>query len=115
MLRSEIRELVEAVLPLIANKYGKDMPYPFKYNVDKPRKAENGDFSVDCAFQLSRIYHRSPWDLAQDMVHLLNLEIENNQEKKALIESIEPARPGFVNFTMKPIAWMRVVRGRDLG
>jgi len=110
MLRNEVHEAVELVLPHIAHKYGKDMPFPFKYNIEKPRKAEYGDFSVDCAFQLSRIFHRSPWDLAQDISHFLNLEIENNADKKAIIDHVEPARPGFINFTMKQIAWLRVVR-----
>lgn len=110
MLRSQIRELIELILPHIAEKYGKDMPLPFIYNIEKPRQSSYGDFSVDCAFQLSRTYHRSPWDLAQDICEFLNLEIEASKEWKAVIKRVEPAKPGFINFTMTSAAWLNVVR-----
>ena len=110
MLRSQIREIIEVILPLLAAKYGKEMPDDFSFNIEKPKQSSHGDFAIDSAFQLSRVFHRSPWDIAQDICHFLDMHIDSDDEKKALIENVEAARPGFVNFTMSTLAWARVVR-----
>lgn len=61
--------------------------------VERPAKKENGDYSTNIALTLTKILKRPPMMIAE--------EIKNNIEKGSMIEKVEVASPGFINFYLK--------------
>ena len=59
---------------------------------DTPKNAGYGDLSVNTAMQLAKPMGKSPREIAKDIID--NIEIDSN-----IIEKIEIAGPGFINFT----------------
>lgn len=64
-----------------------------KIMVERPAKKENGDYSTNIALTLTKILKRPPMMIAE--------EIKNNIEKGSMIEKVEVASPGFINFYLK--------------
>jgi len=58
--------------------------------VEIPSKKENGDYSTNVALTLTKVLHRSPLEIAEEIV--------NNIDKGDIIEDIKIASPGFINF-----------------
>jgi len=109
MLRSRIQKVVELLLPRLAEKFGLEIPSTFTYQIEKPKIAEHGDFSIDCAFQLSKIFKRSPWDIAKVIFQLLKDELERNKDDIKFIQDVSVARPGFVNFIIHKSEWQNIL------
>lgn len=61
--------------------------------VEIPAKKENGDYSTNIALTLTKKLHKSPMDIANDII--------NNIEDNNIIEEIKIAAPGFINFYLK--------------
>ena len=61
--------------------------------IEVPSKKENGDYSTNIALTLTKILHKNPIDIAEDIV--------NNIDKSDIIEEIKIASPGFINFYLK--------------
>lgn len=61
--------------------------------IEVPAKKENGDYSSNIALTLTKKFHRNPLELAELIV--------NNIEKGNIIEKIQIASPGFINFFLK--------------
>lgn len=64
-----------------------------KIMVERPAKKENGDYSTNIALTLTKILKKPPMMIAE--------EIKNNIEKGSMIEKVEVASPGFINFYLK--------------
>src|SRR5690625_5105011 len=62
--------------------------------LEKPKEKEHGDFATNIAMQLTRIAEKSPRDIANDIVEQIDY-------KRASIEKVDIAGPGFINFFMK--------------
>ncbi len=62
-------------------------------NIEIPAKKENGDYSTNIALTLTKKLHKSPIDIATEII--------NNIEPNDLIEEIKIASPGFINFYLK--------------
>ena len=58
--------------------------------VEIPAKKENGNYSTNVALTLTKILHRSPLEIAEQIV--------KNIDKGEIIEEIKIAPPGFINF-----------------
>ncbi len=69
--------------------------------IEKPRDKNNGDFSTNIAMQLSRIFKKSPANIAQEL-------IDKIQIKDTYIEKVEKAGPGFINFYLSS-KWLHEV------
>ncbi len=65
-----------------------DTPVSF----EKPRQVEHGDLTTNVAMILARKVGRNPRQLATEII--ANLDIDTS-----LVKKVEPAGPGFVNFT----------------
>ena len=61
--------------------------------IEVPAKKENGDYSSNIALTLTKVLHKSPMEIAEQIV--------NNIEENEMIEEIKIAPPGFINFYLK--------------
>jgi arginyl-tRNA synthetase len=75
-------------------------------NVEKPAHAEHGDFASNVAMQMAKAERKSPKAIAEIIVNKLAGSSE-------LIESLEIAGPGFINFFVKDSAWRKVLTTID--
>jgi arginyl-tRNA synthetase len=73
--------------------------------IEEPRHASQGDFSTNVAMVSASIHKMSPRKIAQSLVS----SIEASGEIGSLIEKVEIAGPGFINFFLSPEAWHPVV------
>src|ERR1700748_471094 len=70
--------------------------------VEPPRDASHGDMATNAAMVLAKEAKSKPRDLAETIAAKLRTE--------DLIEKVDVAGPGFINLTLKPVAWTDAVR-----
>lgn len=71
-----------------------------EFVVETPKQEGNGDFSTNLAMQLTRLAKRNPRQIAETIVsHLAELDV---------VERIDIAGPGFINFYLKE-GWLNNV------
>ncbi len=66
---------------------------PFNILLEEPKEKVNGDYSTNCAMQLTKVLKKAPKIIAQQIVDNFNM-LEYN------VARIEIAGPGFINFYM---------------
>ena len=71
-------------------------------SVEKPAHQEHGDFATNLAMQMAKPERKSPRAIAEILVDKLAGSSE-------LIESLEIAGPGFINFFIKDAAWRKTL------
>jgi len=71
-------------------------------NVEKPAHPEHGDFATNVAMQMAKPERKSPRAIAEILVNKLAGSSE-------LIEKLEIAGPGFINFFIKDSAWRKTL------
>ena len=59
--------------------------------IENPNKKDNGDYSTNLALRLTKILHKNPLEIAQNITNKINSD---------LFTKIEIAKPGFINFYM---------------
>ena len=85
----KIKEIIrEAILELALAK---------EFTVEHPADEKMGDYSTNIAMVLAKELGRNPRELALDLVG----KLEGNKRLRDLVEKIEPAGPGFINFWIK--------------
>lgn len=88
---------MKIIKDLVAKTFGQ-LDYPeVEFNVDHPREQAMGDYSANIAMVLSKKVGKKPNVIAEQIVKLLSNDIEMNR----LIDKIEVAGPGFINFYLK--------------
>src|ERR1700761_1633688 len=70
--------------------------------VEPPRDASHGDMATNAAMVLAKEAKSKPRDLAETIAAKLRTE--------DLIEKVDVAGPGFINLTLKPVAWTDALR-----
>jgi arginyl-tRNA synthetase len=80
--------------------------------VEPPRDAAHGDMATNAAMVLAKDAGRKPRDLAEAIAGKLRSD--------ELVAKAEVAGPGFINLTLKPVAWIDALRavleaGADYG
>jgi arginyl-tRNA synthetase len=70
--------------------------------IETPRSAEHGDLAANLAMQLARPCRKKPRDIAEVLVKHLG-------DAGGLVAKSEIAGPGFINFFLKPSAWLAVL------
>lgn len=70
------------------------------YVIETPKDEKNGDFSTNLAMQLTRILRQNPRKIAEAIVGGIDLP--------GLVERVEIAGPGFINFYLVP-GWLNRV------
>jgi arginyl-tRNA synthetase len=71
--------------------------------LERPREESHGDLATNLALQLARQLHRRPQDLAREIVDRLGT-------LSGVVERVEIAGPGFINFHLEQGALTDVVR-----
>jgi arginyl-tRNA synthetase len=71
-------------------------------NLEKPKVEAHGDFSTNIAMVMASLQNMPPRKVAQAIVDHLN-------DSGRLLEKIEIAGPGFINFYVTPAAWHPVL------
>ena len=89
-IKKEIAHIIKCSLDKIINL---DPINEDNIVVEIPAKKENGDYSTNIALTLTKKLHKSPMDIANDII--------NNIEENNIIEEIKIAAPGFINFYLK--------------
>ncbi|MBU0673973.1 MAG: arginine--tRNA ligase [Proteobacteria bacterium] len=72
------------------------------YTVEEPKQDSHGDFATNLAMVIGGREKKSPREIAALLAGLMADETE-------LVERIEIAGPGFVNFFLKPSVWQSVL------
>ena len=72
-------------------------------NVDIPPSSFDCDISTNVSMILSKINKKSPLDIANQLVDLI-------KKKDPLIETINVAKPGFINIKFKPAYWNNFIK-----
>src|SRR5262249_14167505 len=80
--------------------------------VEPPREPGHGDMATNAAMVLAKNAGRKPRDLAELIAQKLRSD--------SLVAKIEIAGPGFINLTLRPVAWLDALQaavrlGRDYG
>ena len=70
--------------------------------VEPPRDATHGDMATNAAMVLAKDAKSKPRDLADRIADKLRAD--------PLIERVDVAGPGFINLTLKPVAWFEALR-----
>ena len=107
-MKHQIELLVQAALATLpADILPADIVHP-AVNVERTRDAAHGDFATNIALQLAKPARRNPRQLAQAIVDAL--------PASELVERVEIAGPGFINFHLSPRAYQQELsRIFDLG
>jgi len=83
-----------------------------RITVEPPRDPGHGDMATNAAMVLAKDAGRKPRDLAELIAQKLRSD--------SLVAKIEIAGPGFINLTLRPVAWLDALQaavrlGRDYG
>ncbi len=81
-------------------------------SISKPRDVENGDISSNIAFFISKKNKSNPnlvGKIIQDKINKLIFETKNTHKNGLIIEKVEFAHPGFINFWISPKTKFEVV------
>ena len=90
--KNSIASLVMASIEKYADIRGVALPEDFSVLLERPKRADQGDWASNAAMKLSRLFSMPPLELAAEIASLT--------EKRGVIEKIEVAPPGFMNFTL---------------
>ena len=63
-------------------------------HVERPGNARHGDFATNVALANAKVFRRNPREVAQ--------EIADAAESEAIVDHVEVAGPGFINFWLSP-------------
>ncbi|WP_243544386.1 arginine--tRNA ligase [Pseudodesulfovibrio tunisiensis] len=94
------KQHLEAALKAVLDHNGWE--WPEKAVVEPPKDRQFGDMSANVAMMLAKQARKAPRAIAED--------ISNELASDPLIEKIDIAGPGFLNFTFAPSFWQQTAR-----
>ena len=87
-----ILDVLSNVITKVANSLG----YNETLRVIKSNRPDLCDYQCDEVFKLTKIYHKSPIEIGEEIVNKLN-NIENFNN---YFDKVEFCKPGFINLTI---------------
>lgn len=103
IVRNRLKSMIaDAVLPLCRGQGGPDRA-ELRIELEIPKFREHGDYATNAAFGLTRLLGRNPRQIA-------SLIVENLADPEGILDRVEIAGPGFLNFFVRPRAWYGVIR-----
>jgi len=103
-LRKKIAEAIGGALKKCAGKGLPDVDVPF-IEVEATKDTSHGDFATNVAMVLASKMKMNPRKIAE--------QITENFDKGEVIEKIEIAGPGFINFFVKELVWPSLLEAVD--
>ncbi len=100
-----LHELLTAAISE-ACKSGELTASPPSIPVEAPRKEGQGDLSTTVAMGLAATERKSPRQVAEIIVK----HLAGRTETAEVVERVDVAGPGYINFTLRPSLWQGVVR-----
>lgn len=111
-MKQEIQQWVETALRHLQSEGVLSVETLPEVQVSVTNDTRHGDFACNIAMMLARVAKMPPRDLAQKITAAI--------PESSMLDSVEIAGPGFINFRLTRSAWQSVVRtvlsaGRDYG
>ena len=100
-MKVQIESLLNAAIAGLQAEGGLPQDVAVKLEIDHTRSKEHGDFACNVALALAKATKTKPRELAERIVKAL--------PASALIEKVEIAGPGFINFFLKRNAYQQVI------
>lgn len=101
-MKNRIKKLIiEAALQAYSKGLLSSADFP-EVNVETPKAESHGDFSTNFAMVMASLQKMAPRKVAQAVVDQLD-------DSRRLLERVEIAGPGFINFYVTPAAWHPVL------
>jgi arginyl-tRNA synthetase len=100
-MKQQVQDLVQAALARLAADGTLPGAEPAAPLIERARDPSHGDFATNVAMVMAKAARARPRDLAERLVQAL--------PGSPLIERVEIAGPGFVNFYLSPTAYLSVV------
>ncbi len=101
-MKKRLRELLNSTLQHCFEKgLLAQGPIP-EFVIEVPRVADHGHFATNLPLVLASTQKRNPREIASVIV-------ENIKDEKGLIQTIEVAGPGFINFRINPEKWRELL------
>jgi arginyl-tRNA synthetase len=101
IVRSCLKSMIAQTLQSVIGN--RDMKAEIGIELEIPRGSGHGDYASNIALGLSRHLKRNPRQIASEIVANLN-------DSDYILEKVEIAGPGFINFFIKPAAWYGIIR-----
>ncbi|MEN6440492.1 MAG: arginine--tRNA ligase [Syntrophobacter sp.] len=99
IVRNRLKSMIrDAVLLLLDYRTGAE----FNIELEIPQFAQHGDYATNVAFGLTKLLKRSPKEIASRI-------IANLKDPDQILQKVEVAGPGFINFFMEPKALIGVI------
>ncbi len=103
MIDQYLVECLKLSLARMAEKRKLDSGEIGEITVEIPKSEEHGDYATNVAMVSARIFKEAPRKIAEKIVDCI-------PDPENLIDKIEIAGPGFINFFVKDIAWHSVLK-----
>ena len=113
-MKQSIREIVSAALRALSAQSGWPCDLDLEsYALEEPRDPAFGQLAANCAMILAKRVGERPRDLAQRIIGAVD-------DPEGLIESMDVAGPGFINFRLAKGFWAKILasiraQGPDYG
>jgi arginyl-tRNA synthetase len=102
MIKESIKKIIEQTIVCCQQACLLQSSAMPAFAVEEPKNKEHGDFATNAAMLLAPVEKKSPRDIAGLLAGKL-------REHDAIVERVEIAGPGFINFHLKHEAWCRVL------
>ncbi|NTW37717.1 MAG: arginine--tRNA ligase, partial [Syntrophobacteraceae bacterium] len=101
-VRDRVIQLIHnAIQPLFID-IEQTAPAHSSIELNIPKLPQHGDYATNVALSLTRPLKRNPRAIAEEIVR-------NIQDRDAILQKVEIAGPGFINFFVKPEAWLAIL------
>lgn len=100
IIRNRILELLYNTIESSFDLSNEETPLCIEMEI--PKTAQHGDYASNVAMALTRRLKRNPREIAKQI-------IGNLEDSGVLLEKIEIAGPGFINFFVRPSAWYEIL------
>ncbi len=100
-MRSKIEDILRFAINNAYKKGNlKTKPKIIPINIEIPNRSEHGHFSTNIAMGLASKENKAPRQIA-------SIILDNIKDKDSIVEKIDIAGPGFINFWIKKGAWLK--------
>ncbi len=100
-MKQQLQKLLESALNTLAVQHEIELPAKFIINIDNARDKTHGDYASNIAMVLAKQFRKPPHQVAEIIIDIIS--------SSDLIEKVEIAGPGFINFYIDDSAKTKVI------